>query len=160
MATRKVSAGMNMPTSWPPIDPEVSRSIGYLVRHAHRAFDRVLSAELAPLDVLTGQWSALRVLWHEDGISQVELATRMRIEKASLTALLVAMENFDLITRSSDPQDGRKLIIKLTAKGRRIKGRLVPIAESVNTVATRGLSQQELATLRDLLLRLIVNLEK
>ena len=64
------------------------QSLGYKIRYAYRAFVKALAEELGPHRVTTGQWSALRVLWEEEGLSQVELAQRMMVEKASLTAVL------------------------------------------------------------------------
>lgn len=137
----------------------LEKSVGYLVRNAHRTFDRTIAVGLSKHDVLSGQWSVLRVLWHEDDLSQVQIADRMRIERASLTTLIALMERKNLITKSVDDEDRRKQRIRLTSKGRKLEQVLVPIGESVNTKATRDFSVQELKTLRGLLLRLVKNLE-
>ena len=91
---------------------------GYMVRNAHRAYDRVLATALSKQKVLTGQWSLLRVLWHEDNLSQIEVANRMKIERASLTIMLNTVEKAGLITRKIDARDRRKQLISLTRKGR------------------------------------------
>ena len=78
---------------------ELEESIGYMVRNAHRAYDQVLAAALSKHKILTGQWSLLRVLWHEDNLSQIEVADRMKIERASLTIMLNTVEKAGLITR-------------------------------------------------------------
>ncbi|MGN6747326.1 MAG: hypothetical protein ACTHJS_01905, partial [Xanthobacteraceae bacterium] len=49
-------------------------SSGYLVRDAHRAFQRLLERRIAPYGVTRGQWYFLRVLWTADGLSQRELS--------------------------------------------------------------------------------------
>ena len=138
---------------------ELEESIGYMVRNAHRAYDRVLGGALSAHRILTGQWSLLRVLWHEDGLSQIEVAKRMKVERASLTIMLTTVEKAGLILREADPQDGRKHLIRLTPKGRALEGVLVPIGMAVNGVALSGLSAQEVATLRALLQRVTDNLE-
>ena len=46
-----------------------SESSGYLVRDAHRAFQRLLERRIAAYGVTRGQWYFLRVLWNEDGRS-------------------------------------------------------------------------------------------
>jgi DNA-binding MarR family transcriptional regulator len=56
-------------------------SIGYLFRYGYRAFARAISVELQPYEISSGQWSVLRVLWDDEGLSQVELAERMRVER-------------------------------------------------------------------------------
>src|SRR2546423_6601881 len=82
------------------IQLHASQSVGYLARYAHRAFAKALAAELAPHGILGAQWSVLRVLWEQEGLSQVDLAERMRVEKASLTSVLDAMERRRLIVRT------------------------------------------------------------
>jgi MarR family transcriptional regulator, organic hydroperoxide resistance regulator len=133
-------------------------SIGYLVRYAYRAFVKALAVELDPHDITTSQWSVLRVLWQEEGMSQVELAQRMMVEKASLTPVLESMTGNRLIVRSRNADDRRKVNIFLTARGRQLKDTLLPSGGKINKKATRGMSAAEADRLRDLLSRLITNL--
>jgi DNA-binding MarR family transcriptional regulator len=135
------------------------QSIGYLVRYAHRAFVKTLAVELGRFGILTGQWSVLRVLWQQEGLSQVELAERLRVEKASLTAMLDGMEKAGVIARTRNRDDRRKVNIRLTAKGRALKARLLPFGDKINRRAAKGLTSGEASQLRRLLSRLIVNLE-
>jgi DNA-binding MarR family transcriptional regulator len=136
-----------------------SQSVGYLARYAHRAFAKALAAELAPHDILGAQWSVLRVLWEQEGLSQVDLAERMRVEKASLTGVLAAMERRKLIVRRRNSDDRRKVSINLTSRGRSLKAQLLPYGVSINRTATRGMSATEVDQLRGLLARVIRNLE-
>ena len=139
---------------------ELEESIGYMVRNAHRAYDRVLAKALSKQKVLTGQWSLLRVLWHEDNLSQIEVANRMKIERASLTIMLNTVEKAGLIKRKVDAQDRRKQLISLTRKGRALQSVLVPIGIRVNEIALIGLSHHEISTLRSLLQRVVDNLDR
>src|SRR3979411_2119542 len=125
-----------------------SQSVGYLARYAHRAFSKALTGELAPHGILGGQWSVLRVLWEQEGLSQVDLAERMRVEKASLTSVLDAMERRKLITRRRNGDDRRKVNINLTSRGRSLKAQLLPYGVSINRKATRGMSVEEVDQLR------------
>lgn len=139
-------------------DPS-GQSIGYLIRYAYRTFVRALAVELDEHDITTGQWSVLRVLWLEEGMSQVELAQRMLVEKASLTSILAVMAKRGLIVRTRNADDRRKINISLTPQGRRIKDKLLPSGSKINKLATRGMSPAELAQFRKLLGKLTVNLE-
>ena len=138
------------------VDPP--HSIGYQIRYAYRAFVKALGVELGPEEITTSQWSALRVLWQEEGLSQVELAQRMLVEKASLTPVLAAMAASGLIKRSRNTEDRRKVNIFLTASGRRLRDQLLPLGAKVNKRATRGMSPAEVQQLRRLLSRLLANL--
>ena len=134
-------------------------SLGYQIRYAYRAFVKALAEELGPHRVTTGQWSALRVLWEEEGLSQVELAQRMMVEKASLTPVLKALAAAGLITRIRNAADRRKVNISLTAPGRRLKNKILPLVGKINNRATRRLSPTEVHQLHILLARVMINLQ-
>ncbi len=91
-------------------------------------------------------------------MSQVELAQRMLVEKASLTPVLAALAASGLITRVRNSEDRRKVNISLTPSGRRLKDQLLPLGGKVNKRATRGMSASEVQQLRRLLARLLINL--
>jgi DNA-binding MarR family transcriptional regulator len=135
------------------------QSLGYQIRYAYRIFVKALADELGPHRITTGQWSALRVLWQEEGLSQVELAQRMMVEKASLTAVLKAMASAGLVTRLRNAADRRKVNIYLTASGRRLKSKILPLIGKINKRATRRLSSAEVHQLHTLLARVMINLQ-
>jgi DNA-binding MarR family transcriptional regulator len=135
------------------------QSLGYRIRYTYRAFVKALADELGPHQVTTAQWSALRVLWRHEGLSQVELAQRMMVERASLTPVLAAMAARGLITRTRNSEDRRKVNIFLTAAGRRLKSKILPLVGRINSRATRGLSEAEIRELHALLARIMANLE-
>ena len=135
------------------------RSIGYLVRYAHRAFVKALASELAPHGVSPAEWAVFRVLWKNDGYSQVELARRMRIEKASLTEVLLGMERRGLLKRRRDGKDKRRVVLTLTAKGRAMRSTLGACATRVNRRATMGIDRESVSKLGNLLAQATENLE-
>jgi DNA-binding MarR family transcriptional regulator len=141
-------------------DTAEAQSIGYLARYAHRAFVKALADELAPHGILTAQWSVLRILWDMEGLTQVELAERMLVEKASLTSVLEGMERRGLILRVRNVEDRRKINITLTAQGRRLKAELLPSGRKINRRAIRGMGEAEISQFRQLLTKLIHNLER
>jgi DNA-binding MarR family transcriptional regulator len=136
------------------------QSIGYLFRYGYRAFARAISIELQPFEISSGQCSVLRVLWETEGLSQVELADQMRIEKASLTGMLDVMEKRGLISRTRNVEDRRKVNIHLTPRARALKDKLLPYRGKINRKATRGMTPEEVETLRSLLVQVIQNLEE
>lgn len=53
-------------------------------------------------------------------LSPLELATRLSITTGTVTGLLDGLQRAALIKRKTDPTDRRKLIITLTAQGKRV----------------------------------------
>jgi DNA-binding MarR family transcriptional regulator len=65
-----------------------------------------------------GQAGVLWALGAEDGISQRELAEKMRLAPPTVTAMLQKMERGGLVERTADESDQRVTRIRLTEAGR------------------------------------------
>ena len=76
------------------------QSVGYLVREAHRAFLRALSARVSRHGVSIGMWYFLRALWEEDGLTQRELSRRVKMMEPTTATALESMERCGLISRT------------------------------------------------------------
>jgi len=118
-------------------------SIGYQVRMANRAIQRALQSRIEPYGVTLGMWYFLRALWEEDGLTQRELSQRVgTMEPTTLTAI-ATMEKAGFVTRRRNPDDRRRINIRLTDKGRRLRQQLLPLAIEVLDIAIKGLSPRE-----------------
>jgi DNA-binding MarR family transcriptional regulator len=133
----------------------IEDSLGYLINRAARAFASRLGSELRPFEVGIGQWAVLMHLWGNDGMTQAQLARRVAIEQPTMVRTIDRMERDGLVNRRPDPNDGRASRITLTERGWNLRDALVPLADGVNRAATESLTDEELATLRRLLAKLV-----
>ena len=115
-------------------------SDGYLVRDAHRAFQRLLEKRITPHGVTRGQWYFLRVLWTEDGLSQRELSERVGMMEPTTVIALRSMENAGLIRRVRSKDDRRKTHVWLTPKAKRMRDGLLTLAREINAQADAGIA--------------------
>jgi DNA-binding MarR family transcriptional regulator len=134
--------------------------VAHLVKDAMRAFDRALEMRLAEHRVPIGHWRFLRVLWEADGITQRELSREAGVMEPTTFAALKAMASRGLVVRRQLAGNRRKMHVFLTAKGRSLKARLVPLAEDVNRLAVAGVPPKELAATRRTLLAVLANLAR
>jgi MarR family transcriptional regulator, organic hydroperoxide resistance regulator len=125
-----------------------------------RGFLRHFSRRISQHGVNFGQWPFLRVLWAEDGITQAQLAARVRMRSPTTVAAVDWLERNGFVRRRAHPEDLRKINVFLTPKGRRIYPKLAPEIRYVNERAAKGLSARELAQLKALLGRLRSNLDE
>jgi DNA-binding MarR family transcriptional regulator len=137
-----------------------SESSGYRVRDAHRAFQRLLEKRIAPFGVTRGQWYFLRVLWIEDGLSQRELSARVGMMEPTTVIALRSMEKAGLIRRERSVADKRKALVRLTAKAKRMRGRLLAVARGITAQAEAGISLKDLVLVRRILAQMTVNLDR
>lgn len=135
-------------------------SDGYLVRDAHRAFQRLLERRIAPHGVTRGQWYFLRVLWSEDGLSQRELSARVGMMEPTTVIALRSMEKAGLIRRVRSTDDRRVTHVRLTPKAKRMRDGLLKLARDINTQADEGISRDDIAVFRRVILQMTKNLDR
>jgi MarR family transcriptional regulator, organic hydroperoxide resistance regulator len=135
-------------------------SSGYLVRDAHRAFQRLLERRIAPFGLRRGQWYFLRVLWTSDGLSQRELSARVGMMEPTTVIALRSMERAGLIRRVRGDDDRRKVRVFLTAKAKRLRGELLGVARDITDEAEEGITPRELAAFRSVVARMTANLDR
>ena len=112
---------------------------------AHRA--RMASA-LAEHGLHIGQELMLAQLWRADGLSQVELATRLGVSAPAVTKVVRGLEQSELVIRRGDDTDGRVLQVWLTDAGRALEGPVTAAWYAVEAEMLGGLEDDE----RDVLL--------
>jgi MarR family transcriptional regulator, organic hydroperoxide resistance regulator len=135
-------------------------SSGYLVRDAHRAFQRLLERRIAAYGVLRGQWYFLRVLWITDGLSQRELSARVGMMEPTTVIALRGMEKSGLIRRIRGADDRRKVRVFLTAKAKRLRNELLTVATGIVEDAERGIAARDLAAFRRVIAAMTANLDR
>jgi MarR family transcriptional regulator, organic hydroperoxide resistance regulator len=135
-------------------------SSGYLVRDAHRAFQRLLERRIAAYGVTRGQWYFLRVLWTADGLSQRELSARVGMMEPTTAVALRSMERSQLIRRLRAEDDRRKVRVFLTAKAKRLRNELLTLARGITADAEQGIPARDLANFRRVIARMTANLDR
>ena len=155
LSPRKKSATRHHIVEFPP-----RLSSGYLVRDAHRAFQRLLERRIAAYGVTRGQWYFLRVLWTADGLSQRELSARVGMMEPTTVIALRGMEGSGLIRRIRGDDDRRKVRVFLTAKAKRLRNELLTVARGITEEAEQGAGLRELATFRRVITRMTANLDR
>jgi MarR family transcriptional regulator, organic hydroperoxide resistance regulator len=135
-------------------------SSGYLVRDAHRAFQRLLERRIAAYGVSRGQWYFLRVLWITDGLSQRELSGRVGMMEPTTVIALRSMERTGLIERVRSDDDRRKVRVFLTAKAKRLRNELLIVAKGITDEAEAGVVARDLGVFRRVITRMTANLDR
>jgi DNA-binding MarR family transcriptional regulator len=142
------------------IDFSLGGSLGYLVRDANRAFQRLLERRISPHGVTRGQWYFLRVLWEQDGLSQRELSVRVGMMEPTTVIALRGMEKAGLIRRVRSVKDRRVTHVHLTPRARRLRDRLLQISQGVNDRGAEGIDPAAVAQFRRVIARMTENLDR
>jgi MarR family transcriptional regulator, organic hydroperoxide resistance regulator len=134
--------------------------LAHLVKDATRALVRALQMRLATHSVSFGHWTFLRILWESDGLTQRELSEQAGVMEPTTFSALKAMERLGYVVRRKRGGDRKKVYVYLTPKGRRLRAKLVPLAEEVNRIAVRNTLAADITTTRTVLLAIIENLAR
>ena len=133
--------------------------IAHLVKSAFRETSRALQERLAAQGVQYGHWTLLRVLWQTDGLTQRQLAEQAAVSEPSALAALRQMEELGLVKRQRVAGNQRQVRVFLTPRGGSLRAAIVGAAEEVNRVALAGLSRDDVAAARRVLLGIVENLQ-
>lgn len=87
------------------------------------------------------QYLVMVVLWEEDGLMVSEIGERLFLDSGTLTPLLKRMEGTGLLARLRDPADERRVRVKLTAAGHRLKGKAAEIPSCIQHITGCSLSE-------------------
>ncbi len=130
----------------------------HLVKDATRSFQRSLQMRLARFDVPFGHWTFLRALWERDGLTQKQLSDEVGVMEPTTLMAVRAMEARGWVQRRQRAENRKNVHVYLTDAGRALKDVLVPLAEEVNATGAKGLTTDEIAIARRVLLAMITNL--
>ncbi|MFO1344265.1 MarR family winged helix-turn-helix transcriptional regulator [Casimicrobium huifangae] len=130
----------------------------HLVKDATRSFQRSLQMRLARFDVPFGHWTFLRALWERDGLTQKQLSDEVGVMEPTTLMAVRAMEARGWVERRQRAENRKNVHVYLTDAGRALKDVLVPLAEEVNASGAKGLTADEIAVARRVLLTMITNL--
>jgi DNA-binding MarR family transcriptional regulator len=132
--------------------------LAHLVKDAGRSMVRALQMRLAEHSVSFGHWTFLRILWETDGLTQRKLSEQAGVMAPTTFSAVTAMEKLGLVERQQRPDNKKNMHVYLTAQGRALQDKLVPLAEEVNEISVTGLSEHEIKMARKVLLTIIENL--
>ena len=129
------------------------QQIGGSVKRLQVRHHRSIEARLAPLDVSTAQWDALRQMHQNPEASLHKLALLTYQTDQSFGTLAGRMIDRGLIERVPGP--GRAVHHRITEKGHALLATADQIVEDVLALSFGRLTTEELARFDDLLVRLL-----
>jgi DNA-binding MarR family transcriptional regulator len=133
--------------------------LAHLVRYVARGLTRSLQIRLSDHDVQFGSWVFLRILWDDDGLTQRALAERAGLMESTTHTAIRKLESQGYLVRRHPKGDRKKRLVFLTEQGWAAREVLQPLAEQVNEIAVEGVSGEEVAALRRVLLMMAANLD-
>ncbi|MBB3108806.1 DNA-binding MarR family transcriptional regulator [Paenibacillus phyllosphaerae] len=112
---------------------------------------------LAPFDVTPEQNLVLMEVHKRGGLTQNEIAERLKKDKTNIARMVCQLEQKGFIHRQVDPVDRRSLNVHLTSRGEELRNQTRLVAEDFTQAICSGLTKEQLEQFRMVLATLCDN---
>ena len=98
--------------------PELTDSLGYLLKHAHLRLSEQTDKALVPLGIDAKELGILVVIAGPEPLSQQQVAQRLGVDRTTMVAMLDGLEGKGIVSRHPQAGDRRRNVVELTEAGR------------------------------------------
>jgi DNA-binding MarR family transcriptional regulator len=134
--------------------------VGLLIAAARRRIKQAVLARATAHGLTAQQFWFLVALRERPGISQAELAARVRSDAPTVSRVVTALTRRRLVRVEEDPRDRRRASLRLTPAGERLGDLAAETAGEIRAAIVAGMKAEEVDALRAGLQRVIANIER
>lgn len=111
--------------------------------------------KLEPFGLTNIQHAVLEALWYREGQTAAELGQMLVLDKATLSGVLVRMQDGDWIDRHPDPADGRVMRVFASARANALKDDILDVRKTSDIEILSRFNLEERLLLKRLLRELM-----
>ena len=137
--------------------PELSRRLGYLLKHAQLQMAELTAKALTPYGIDGRELGVLLVLADHEPASQQQAAQRLGIDRTTMVALLDTLEAKGLVSRHPHADDRRRNVVELTDAGQDTLRRATRASDDAEREFLAPLSPRAAQQLRDSLQTIVTH---
>ncbi|MFH0300497.1 MarR family winged helix-turn-helix transcriptional regulator [Bradyrhizobium sp. 31Argb] len=131
----------------------LDEQIGFLLRQVWQRHATIFAREIG-VDLTSPQWAALSKLAETGACSQNQLGRLTAMDVATIKGVIDRLTARGLTETSSDPEDGRRLLVSLTRTGQQTVEKVAPNALAITKETLAPLDGKE----REMLIALLSKL--
>ena len=139
-------------------DKDTAESHGQYISAIYRHMQILISAELAPYRIGSGQYIFLMAIAFRQPITQKALSEVLLIDKTTTAKAIAKLEAEGYVRREADPADNRYNLLYLTDSGREVVPKVQEALARVKNKTRKGISDEEYDMLVSLLKIVLRNL--
>jgi DNA-binding MarR family transcriptional regulator len=155
----EIEAAVDARVSGLPVDLPAMAAVGNLYRAAGAVRNRFERTVLAPHDLTWTAWVVLWVVWIWEDIETRHLAEEAGISKGTLTGVTQTLISKGLVDRRKHPDDGRRVLVSLTASGRHLMRELFPVFNAAEASVVQPLTADEIQAFTTTLRKIVLAIE-
>lgn len=154
MTKRDLVSYTTPPTAEPEDIGEINEIVGFHIRLAYGAVYRHFMETFAHLDLTQKQVSVLWLVDDHPGIAQTDLAQRLRMDRATVMAIVNRLQARGYVVRGKSETDGRKQTLDLLPEGVMALGEAKKAIRAHEDWLKARFTAKEVAKLTELLARI------
>ncbi|MDE2377648.1 MarR family winged helix-turn-helix transcriptional regulator [Bradyrhizobium sp.] len=131
----------------------LDEQIGFILRQVWQRHAAIFAREIGT-NLTPTQWAALSKLAETGPCSQNQLGRLTAMDVATIKGVIDRLSARGLTETSSDPEDGRRLLVSLTRAGQQLADKVAPNALAITRETLAPLDAKERETLLALLNKL------
>src|ERR1700746_354940 len=131
----------------------LDQQIGFILRQVWQRHAAIFARDIG-INLTPTQWAALAKLNEAGPCSQNQLGRLTAMDVATIKGVIDRLTARGLTETSSDPEDGRRLLVSLTRAGQQLAEKIAPNALAISKETLAPLDAKERETLFALLNRL------
>ena len=132
-----------MSEHWSQNDKGAEESHGPYISAIYRHMQVLISAELAPFRIGSGQYIFLMAIASRQPITQKELSQKLLIDKTTTAKAIMKLEEEGYVRREADPADNRYHLLYLTESGREAVPHVQEALARVKNKTRKGIADDE-----------------
>jgi len=148
---RGVAAKKSVRQAKPPY--VLDEQVGFILRQVWQRHSAIFARDIGT-NLTPTQWAALSKLAETGPCSQNQLGRLTAMDVATIKGVIDRLTARGLTETSSDPEDGRRLLVSLTRAGQQLAEKVAPNAVAITRETLGPLDAKERETLMALLNKL------
>jgi len=152
-------AAVNQRLAAMPLDMPAMAAVSNLYRAAGAIRNHFEHTVLAPYNLTWTGWVVLWVVWIWEEIETRHVAAEAGISKGTLTGVAGTLDKRGLLERRTHPDDGRRVLLRLTPAGLKLMAELFPVLNKQETLVVQSLSAEEVQVLAGALRKIVTGME-
>jgi DNA-binding MarR family transcriptional regulator len=122
---------------------DFAQTINYKIADLTTVHRVEMEKRLAPLGIHSGQIFIFFELWNRDGLSQVELASSLRLAPPTVNKMVKSLSDAGFVRMERSASDRRLVKVFLTEKGKSVRNEAEEIWKNFEADIVRHLTETE-----------------
>lgn len=135
-----------------------TESHGHYISAIYRHMQMLISSELAPYRIGSGQYIFLMAIAYQQPITQKKLSEKLLIDKTTTAKAIAKLEAEGYVRREVDPADNRYQLLFLTDTGHEVVPKVQEALDRVKNKTRKGITDEEYDLFVSLLKSVLRNL--